>query len=138
MYEALVNIVAMPALAPWLAVTAALGVALAGLVRLRRALAAQAQALAVLREELRGLLDCSQGLGERVREQQRLLRRLQLRQAQLERDEGRAPWNAAADLIAAGHGVDVLERRCGLSRAEAELVQRLHESRAPGTVRDAA
>jgi len=37
MYEALVNIVAMPALAPWLAVTAALGVALAGLVRLRRA-----------------------------------------------------------------------------------------------------
>jgi len=137
MYDALVNIVALPALAAAMAGTALLGAALAGLVRLRRAQVAQAAALAALREEVRALLDCSQGLGERVREQQRLLRRLQLRQAQLERDEGRAPWTAAADLLAAGHGVEVLERRCGLSRAEAELVQRLHALRAPG-VRAAA
>jgi len=80
-----------------------------------------------LKQELTALLDCSRGLASQVSRQQEQLRRVDHRQQQLELNEtGESHVREAITLGRKGATPEELARTCGLSRAEAHLVLRLH------------
>ncbi len=82
-----------------------------------------------MRNDLAALLRCSRGMGEQLRRQQALVRRLNERQAQVERGDGSARVQAAETLLRNGADVAEIASRCGMSRGEAELLVHLEDLR---------
>ncbi|MBB3101811.1 DUF2802 domain-containing protein [Azomonas macrocytogenes] len=69
-------------------------------------------------------------IGEELRELRSIVMPLSERIGQLEqRDPGSLSFSQAAHLMNLGVSVEDLSQTCGLTRAEAELMSRLHEKR---------
>lgn len=105
-----------------------------GLRRLGRRLAEQEQALRQRQEQLaRDLASFQQGsirMGETLQEVSQQLKRLEDKQLKFEQqDPHTMPYNQAARLVSMGASVEDLTQSCGLSKAEAELVVKLHAAR---------
>lgn len=91
--------------------------------RMNRRLAQRVRALETC---LRAVSAGSIGVGERLTGVSRELSQALERQAELEhRDPGQLPYRQAAKLVGLGASVDDLMESCGLSRAEAELLNLL-------------
>ncbi len=103
-------------------------------LRLRRLIQAhtgpgdrQADALRTLSTEIGALCSGASGMSEHLGRVEQQLRRLQERQEQLEmRDPVNREYHQAIKLIRNGAGIEELIEHCGLVRAEAELLMRLH------------
>ena len=96
--------------------------------RLRHDLAARDKRLQQMQGEIRALLACSRGVGEKLQKQQRQLRTLMQRQGQLEEQTGeRSKFGAAAKLHDKGVAPDDLVNTYGLSPGEAQLVAHLRD-----------
>ena len=81
--------------------------------RFRRQLAARNEALHTLEDELRALLSCSRGLGEQIHKQQRQMRMLLERQAQIDQlDSGAQGYRQAVVLLQKGASSDDLMGAC--------------------------
>ncbi|AQZ96197.1 DUF2802 domain-containing protein [Halopseudomonas phragmitis] len=105
-----------------------------GLRRQGRRLAEQEQALRQRQEQLaRDLASFQQGsirMGETLQEVSQQLKRLEDKQLKFEQqDPHTMPYNQAARLVSMGASVEDLTQSCGLSKAEAELVVKLHAAR---------
>lgn len=104
--------------------------------RLREEVAAQAerdaehdQRLKELVRRLDTYVDGSVRMGEELHELRRLVAPLPDKLNRIEqRDPGSLSFSQAARLVGLGASVDDLTQSCGLTRAEAELVSRLHQA----------
>lgn len=95
--------------------------------RLRAQLRDQTAALRRLADDLDLLADAQTGLSETLLQLQREYGELGQRQGRLESlSQGGKPYTLAIDRIRAGATVEDLERDCGLSRGEAELLLALN------------
>ncbi|SDU12248.1 DUF2802 domain-containing protein [Halopseudomonas salegens] len=132
-------------MAPWamLLVGLGLGVLVAALVLLaivlrRRLLkidtrhARLEQRVEQLTRDLSGFRQGTVGMGEELNVLREQLKRLHDRQQQVEQQDPQTlPYNQAARLVGMGASMEDLTQACGLSRAEAELVLKLHAVRKP-------
>ncbi|TVP92908.1 MAG: DUF2802 domain-containing protein [Pseudomonadaceae bacterium] len=132
-------------MAPWamLLIGLGLGGLIAGLVLLGIVLRRQLHRLDAerVRLELRveqlvrdlgGFRQGTVGMGEELNVLREQLKRLQDRQQQVEQQDPQTlPYNQAARLVGMGASMEDLTQACGLSRAEAELVLKLHAARKP-------
>jgi hypothetical protein len=76
--------------------------------------------------ETRALLDCSKGMVERLKKQQKQLHELQAQQAaKLVVETTGAPYGQAATLFSQGVSLEQITKRYGISRGEAELIEHL-------------
>ncbi|MGV8843818.1 MAG: DUF2802 domain-containing protein [Pseudomonas sp.] len=97
----------------------------------------QAERDALHQKKLRDLTKCldiylagSVRIGEELHELRRVMAPLPDKLQQLEqRDPGSLSYTQAARLVGLGASVEDLTQSCGLSRAEAELVNKLHRAR---------
>ncbi|HHH35910.1 MAG TPA: DUF2802 domain-containing protein [Gammaproteobacteria bacterium] len=90
----------------------------------------QSERLQGLSEEIGALCSGASGMGEHLSRVEQQVRRLNERQDQLElRDPVNREYHQAVKMIRNGAGLEELMEACGLVRAEAELLMRLH---APG------
>jgi len=97
----------------------------------------QAERDALHKKKLRDLTKCldiylagSVRIGEELHELRRVMAPLPDKLQQLEqRDPGSLSYTQAARLVGLGASVEDLTQSCGLSRAEAELVNKLHQAR---------
>lgn len=86
-----------------------------------------------LARDLVGFRQGTIGMGEELNVLRDQLKRLQDRQQQVEQQDSQAlPYNQAARLVGMGASMEDLTQACGLSRAEAELVLKLHAAQKPG------
>ncbi|ERI50971.1 DUF2802 domain-containing protein [Pseudomonas sp. NPDC077649] len=117
----------------------ALGIACHGLYRnQQRMLAEQAKCDAVrdarikeLGKRLDAYLTGSIRMGEELHELRRVVAPLPDKLSQIEqRDPSSLSFTQAARLVGMGASVEDLTQSCGLSQAEAELISRLHQSKA--------
>ncbi|MFI8743953.1 DUF2802 domain-containing protein [Pseudomonas sp. NPDC077186] len=118
----------------------ALGIVCHGLYRnQQRMLAEQAKRDAVrdarikeLGKRLDAYLTGSIRMGEELHELRRVVAPLPDKLSQIEqRDPSSLSFTQAARLVGMGASVEDLTQSCGLSQAEAELISRLHQSKAP-------
>ncbi len=87
----------------------------------------QATALRSLSAEISALCSGASGMGDHLNRVEQQVRRLHERQDQLEmRDPVNREYHQAVKLIRNGIGLEELIASCGLVRAEAELLMRLH------------
>ena len=90
----------------------------------------QAGALRGLSAEISALCSGASGMGDHLTRVEQQVRRLHERQEQLEmRDPVNREYHQAVKLIRNGVGLEELMESCGLVRAEAELLMRLHGGR---------
>jgi hypothetical protein len=117
----------------------ALGIVCHGLYRnQQRMLAEQAKCDAVrdarikeLGKRLDAYLTGSIRMGEELHELRRVVAPLPDKLSQIEqRDPSSLSFTQAARLVGMGASVEDLTQSCGLSQAEAELISRLHQSKA--------
>lgn len=120
-----------------------LGVLLAALValhlglkrltgRLQRQDGQQLERVQLLRTDLLAYQQGSIRMGEELVALRDQLKRLEDKQMRLEQQDPQAlPYNQAARLVGLGASVEDLTQSCGLSKAEAELVSKLHAARKP-------
>lgn len=83
------------------------------------------------RNDLKALTTASVGVGGRVRELERRLRRLAEKQKEKPKevdiyDSANQPYDHAIDLAKQGMQVDEIATMCGISRNEAELIQMMN------------
>ncbi|MDH4558022.1 DUF2802 domain-containing protein [Pseudomonas sp. BN417] len=105
--------------------------------RLREEVAAQAERDAVRDQKLKELVkrldtfvDGSVRMGEELHELRRLVAPLPDKLNQIEqRDPSSLSFSQAARLVGLGASVEDLTQSCGLTKAEAELVSKLHQAR---------
>ena len=98
--------------------------------RWRAECARQAERVQALSAEIGALCSGASGMGEHLSRVEQHVRRLNERQDQLElRDPVNREYHQAVKMIRNGMGLEELMDSCGLVRAEAELLMRLH---APG------
>ena len=114
-----------------------LGVTCHGLARrLREEVAAQAERDAERDQKLKELVkrldtyvDGSVRMGEALHELRRLVAPLPDKLSQIEqRDPSSLSFSQAARLVGLGASVEDLTQSCGLTKAEAELVSKLHQA----------
>ncbi|MFQ5488205.1 MAG: DUF2802 domain-containing protein, partial [Gammaproteobacteria bacterium] len=87
----------------------------------------QSGALRSLSAEISALCSGASGMGDHLIRVEQQVRRLHERQDQLEmRDPVNREYHQAVKLIRSGVGLEELIASCGLVRAEAELLMRLH------------
>ena len=85
------------------------------------------------RNDLRALTTASIGVGGRVLELERRLRRLAEKQKEVDiYDSANQPYDHAIDLAKQGMKVDDIVAHCGISRNEAELIQMMHRFKQTG------
>jgi len=88
------------------------------------------QAIKELRKRLDTYLTGSIRMGEELYELRRTVAPLPDKLTQIEqRDPSNLSFTQAARLVGLGASVDDLTQSCGLSRAEAELVSKLHQAK---------
>jgi hypothetical protein len=105
--------------------------------RLRQEVEAQAARDAVrdqkfkeLGRRLEAYLEGNVRMGEEIHELRRVVAPLPDKLSQLEqRDPSNLSFSQAARLVGLGASVDDLTQSCGLTKAEAELVSKLHQAR---------
>ncbi|MDH4562661.1 MULTISPECIES: DUF2802 domain-containing protein [unclassified Pseudomonas] len=105
--------------------------------RLRQEVEAQAARDAVrdqkfkeLTRRLEAYLEGTVRMGEELHELRRVVAPLPDKLSQLEqRDPSNLSFSQAARLVGLGASVDDLTQSCGLTKAEAELVSKLHQAR---------
>lgn len=104
-----------------------LAVAVASLVRSQRTNRRQRAELLQLRSDIRALTTSSVGVGGRVLELERRLRRLAQRQEEFDiYESANQPYEHAIAMARKGANVNEIEDMCGVSRNEAELIQMMH------------
>lgn len=87
----------------------------------------QSGALRNLSSEISALCSGASGMGDHLNRVEQQVRRLHERQDQLDmRDPVNREYRQAVKLIRSGIGLEELIASCGLVRAEAELLMRLH------------
>lgn len=132
-------------MAPWASLLIGLGLGglLAGLAvlvyllrrRLQRMDAAHqalVQRVEQVSRDLSGFRQGTVGMGEELNTLRDQVKRLHDRQQQVEQQDPQTlPYNQAARLVNMGASMEDLTQACGLSRAEAELVLKLHAARSP-------
>ena len=80
-----------------------------------------------LRNDIRALTTSSVGVGGRVLELERRLRRLAQRQEEFDiYESANQPYEHAIAMARKGADVKQIEEMCGVSRNEAELIQMMH------------
>ena len=83
--------------------------------------------LTQLRSDIRALTTSSVGVGGRVLELERRLRRLAQRQEEFDiYESANQPYEHAIAMARKGADVKQIEEMCGVSRNEAELIQMMH------------
>ena len=83
--------------------------------------------LTALESELGAMMDGTFGMAEKLETLRHELKEIVNSQHRIDqRDLGKQPYEQAARLAEQGETQDQLMKRCGLSRAEAELVKLLH------------
>lgn len=104
-----------------------LAVAMTNLLRSQRTSRRLHQELAQLRSDMRALTTSSVGVGGRVLELERRLRRLAQRQEEFDiYESANQPYEHAIAMARKGADVKEIEDMCGVSRNEAELIQMMH------------
>jgi hypothetical protein len=104
-----------------------LTVAMTNLLRSQRTSRHLHQELAQLRSDMRALTTSSVGVGGRVLELERRLRRLAQRQEEFDiYESANQPYEHAIAMARKGADVKDIEDMCGVSRNEAELIQMMH------------
>lgn len=102
-------------------------VAVASLMRSRRLNRRLQLELHQLRNDIRALTTSSVGMGGRVLELERRLRRLAQRQEEFDiYESANQPYEHAIAMARKGADVNEIEDMCGVSRNEAELIQMMH------------
>lgn len=85
-----------------------------------------------LEHELSAMMDGAFGMGDYLEQVKKALKDILDKQLQLEHnDSGNLPYNQAVRMVGQGASVEDLVSSCGLSRAEAELVELLHKKSPP-------
>lgn len=92
----------------------------------------QLERLQTLKTDLLAYQQGSIRMGEELVALRDQLKRLEDKQMRLEQQDPQSlPYNQAARLVGLGASVEDLTQSCGLSKAEAELVAKLHAARRP-------
>lgn len=104
-----------------------LTVAMINLLRSQRTSRRLHQELVQLRSDMRALTTSSVGVGGRVLELERRLRRLAQRQEEFDiYESANQPYEHAIAMARKGADIREIEDMCGVSRNEAELIQMMH------------
>lgn len=104
-----------------------LGVALWSVARNQRLIRSLRKDVNQLRSDMRALTTSSVGVGGRVLELERRLRRLAQRQEEFDiYESANQPYEHAIAMARKGADVKQIEDMCGVSRNEAELIQMMH------------
>lgn len=91
-----------------------------------------AQRLQQLKSEVKTFQQGSIRMGEDLVALRDQFKRLEDKQQRIEQHDPQSlPYNQAARLVSLGASVEDLTQSCGLSKAEAELVSKLHAARKP-------
>ena len=94
--------------------------------RLDRQFKQQGKLLAIVNEEMKALLVCEKGMGQRIKQQQKQVKEMIDRQDKLEISDGsNTSYKQAMILLQKGASTDELIEACDLSRGELELLSRL-------------
>ena len=94
--------------------------------KLERQFRQQGKLLAILNEDMKALLVCEKGMGQRIKQQQKQVKEMIDRQDKLEISDGsNASYKQAMILLQKGASTDELIDACDLSRGELELLSRL-------------
>ena len=90
------------------------------------------QRLQQLKSEVSTFQQGSIRMGEDLVALREQFKRMEDKQQRIEQHDPQSlPYNQAARLVGLGAGVEDLTQSCGLSKAEAELVAKLHAARKP-------
>lgn len=82
-----------------------------------------------LKQQLQAVTAGALGVGRRLQQTEERLGKALDRQSRLEqKDTGSLPYTQASKLLKMGASVDEIKEACGLSHAEASLVELLHRS----------
>ena len=101
------------------------------MLRLQELQAQHETSLRRLSSEIGALCAGASGMGQHLSRMERQMRRLHERQDQVEmREPMSREYHQAIKLIRKGKSLDELMEQCGLARAEAELLMRLHREEA--------
>lgn len=104
-----------------------LSVALWSVARSQRLIRSLRKDVNQLRSDMRALTTSSVGVGGRVLELERRLRRLAQRQEEFDiYESANQPYEHAIAMARKGADVKQIEDMCGVSRNEAELIQMMH------------
>ncbi|QIB52675.1 MULTISPECIES: DUF2802 domain-containing protein [Pseudomonas] len=92
--------------------------------------AAQQQRVEQLLKDISGYQQGTIGMGEELFALRDQLKRIEDKQQRFEQQDPQSmPYNQAARLVGLGASIEDVTQSCGLSKAEAELVARLHAAR---------
>lgn len=92
----------------------------------------QLQRLQQLKSEVNTFQQGSIRMGEDLLALREQFKRMEDKQLRIEQHDPQSlPYNQAARLVSLGASVEDLTQSCGLSKAEAELVAKLHAARKP-------
>ncbi|QJD58724.1 DUF2802 domain-containing protein [Pseudomonas sp. gcc21] len=92
--------------------------------------AAQRQRIEQLLKDISGYQQGTIGMGEELFALRDQLKRIEDKQQRFEQQDPQTmPYNQAARLVGMGASIEDVTQSCGLSKAEAELVARLHAAR---------
>lgn len=92
--------------------------------------AAQRQRIEQLLKDISGYQQGTIGMGEELFALRDQLKRMEDKQQRFEQQDPQTmPYNQAARLVGMGASIEDVTQSCGLSKAEAELVARLHAAR---------
>ncbi|WP_373186101.1 DUF2802 domain-containing protein [Halopseudomonas sp.] len=92
----------------------------------------QAQRLQQLKSEVSTFQQGNIRMGEELVTLREQFKRMEGKQLRIEQHDPQSlPYNQAARLVSLGASVEDLTQSCGLSKAEAELVAKLHAARKP-------
>lgn len=100
--------------------------------RLQQQDAQQQERMQLLKTEVLTYQQGSIRMGEEVMTLRDQLKRMEDKQMRIDQHDPQSlPYNQAARLVGLGASVEDLTQSCGLSKAEAELVAKLHAARKP-------
>ncbi len=90
----------------------------------------------LIEHELSAIMDGAFGMSDYLEEVKRALKETAEKQIQLEQNDlGNLPYNQAVRMVGQGATVEDLVSSCGVSRAEAELIELLHKKSPPAITR---
>lgn len=116
-----------PVVVLFLASALVLSVALWSVARSQRLIRGLRKDVNQLRSDMRALTTSSVGVGGRVLELERRLRRIAERQEEFDiYESANQPYEHAIAMARKGANVKQIEDMCGVSRNEAELIQMMH------------
>ena len=88
----------------------------------------EAERMKKIQQDLRALVTASVGMGERMLEVERRNRRLANQQEHVDiYDAANQPYEQAIRMVQNGAGTEELSTICGLSKTEADLINRIHK-----------